>query len=135
MALMVWNDKFSVGVKELDDHHKTLVALVNELHDAMKVGKTKEIMDDILARLTDYTRFHFSAEEKYMTKYSYPQYTQHKLEHDKFTEKVLQFQKDLKDGKFAISMEIMTFLKDWLINHISGSDKKYGPFFNEHGLK
>ncbi len=133
--LITWNDQYSVQVKELDQHHQKLVGMINELHEAMLVGKGKEVVSPILAKLIEYTQFHFSAEEKYMQKYSYPSYTKHKIEHDQFAAKVTDFQTQLNSGKLTLSMEVMTFLKDWLMHHISDVDKKYSPFFNEKGLQ
>lgn len=135
MSLIMWNDSFSVGIKELDDHHKKLVALINELHDAMRVGKSKEVLSPILQKLAEYTVFHFASEEKYMTKFNYPGYQAHKTEHDQFVSKVTQFQSDLTSGKVLFSMELMSFLKDWLIKHIQGMDRQYTAFFNENGIK
>lgn len=135
MAMFAWDEKFSVNVKELNDHHKKLIDLVNELHEGMKVGKSKQIMSSILKKLIEYTQFHFSTEEKYFTKYTYPEQKAHKSEHDKFVSKVLQFQQDFEKGNILASMDVMSFLKDWLVNHIQVSDKKYGPFLNEQGVK
>lgn len=135
MALMTWDEKFSVNVKEIDNQHKKLVDLVNELHGAMSVGKGKEALGKILQSLIDYAASHFATEEKYMTKFNYPDFPQHKAEHDKFVKQVLDFQQGFNSGKLALSTEVLQFLKDWLIKHIQGTDKKYGPVFNENGLQ
>lgn len=134
MALIIWNEQLSVNVKEMNQHHEKLVNLINDLHDAMRVGKSKEILSDILAKLLDYTRFHFTAEEDFMQKYGYPGLDQQKAQHQHFIKKIQDFQSDLNEGKLMLSMEIMNFLKDWLVKHIEAEDKKYGPFFNEKGL-
>ncbi len=134
MAYLTWDEKYSVNVKEIDAQHKRLVEMINELHEAMKQGKGKDTMTAVLKNLVDYAATHFATEEKYMTKFSYPQYPTHKVEHDKFVRQVLDFQDDFNSGKVAITLEVMNFLKDWLVKHILGTDKKFGPFFNEHGL-
>lgn len=134
MAYMAWDEKYSVGVKEIDFQHQKLIELVNNLHEAMKQGKGKDMMSKVLQTLIDYTASHFGTEEKYMTEFKYPQFSSHKLEHEKFVKKVLDFQNDYNSGKLAITLDVMTFLKDWLVSHIQGTDKKFGPFFNEKGL-
>lgn len=134
MALMTWDDKFSVNVKEIDNQHKRLVEMLNELHSAMSVGKGKDALGKVLQSLIDYAASHFATEEKYMTKFNFPGYAQHKTEHDKFVKQVLDFQAGFNSGKLALSTEVLQFLKDWLVKHIQGTDKKYGPFFNEKGL-
>lgn len=135
MAYLIWDEKYSVGVREVDLQHKKLVELINGLHDAMKAGKGKDALARVLQDLINYAASHFATEEKYMTQFSYPAYPTHKNEHEKFVKQVLDFQKDFNSGKAVMTLDIMNFLKDWLLNHILGTDKKYEPFFNEHGLR
>ncbi len=73
--------------------------------------------------------------EKYMKQWNYPGYVYHKGEHDAFVKKVAEFKAKFEQGQAAISVDILVFLKDWVSKHIQGTDKKYGPFFNKHGLK
>ncbi|MBP1907915.1 bacteriohemerythrin [Methanolobus bombayensis] len=135
MALITWSDKYSIQIKEIDDQHKVLVGMINDLHDAMKNAKSKEVSMDIINKMAEYTKFHFSTEEKYMKRFAYQDYEQHKMEHEKFVEKVLAFKKDYENGKAGISYEILNFLKDWLVGHIQGTDKKYASLFIEKGVK
>ncbi len=135
MAMFNWNDKYSVSVLEMDTQHKELINILNELYDAMSARKSNEILSSVITKLLNYTRKHFSAEELYMQKYSYPAYPTQKKEHDFFVSKIQNFQKDLNAGKLTLSLDVATFLKDWLVNHICVEDKKYGSFFNTKGLK
>ena len=127
-----WSEKYSVGTKLIDDQHKTLISLVNELHEAMSIGKGKQVLSKVLQNLIDYTVSHFSTEEKYMIKFNYQWYLPHKSEHRKFVEQVSAFQKGYNDGKTALSIEIMSFLKEWLVKHILNTDKKLGSFLKEN---
>lgn len=135
MVLMEWTPNFSVGVTEIDEQHKKLVEMLNLLYDAMTQGKSKEVLSDILVGLIGYTGTHFGTEEKYFDQFNYPEKETHKSEHKKFVEKVTAFKSDFDSGNASVSIEIMNFLKDWLVNHIQGTDKRYSAFFNEHGLK
>ncbi len=135
MAYLTWDEKYSVGIREIDLQHKKLVEMINGLHDAMKEGKGKDVLARVLQELVNYAGSHFATEEKHMTNFNYPGYLAHKSEHEKFVKQVLDFKKDFDSGKAAMTLEVMNFLKNWLLNHISGTDKKYGPFFNERGLK
>lgn len=135
MALLTWNDKYSVNVKEIDDQHKKLIALLNDLHSAMQEGKGKDVMSAVLKGLVDYTAYHFSAEEKYMRQFDYPGYAQHKAEHDHFVRQVLDFQQKFEAGKTSVTLDVIKFLNGWVTGHIKGTDRQYGPFFNEHGLR
>lgn len=135
MVMLTWNDRLSVNIKEIDDQHKKLVDMVNNLHDSMKSGKGDTVLMKIVDEMKKYAASHFALEEKYMKTHAYPDFTKHKGEHDKFVAKVLQVEKDCKSGKCAMSMEILNFLSNWLVDHIKGTDKKYGPYLNERGLK
>ena len=135
MALIQWNDSLSVNVAEIDRQHQKLVVMLNEMNDALKQGKGKEVLGKILNDLTSYTATHFKTEEKYFALYRYPETAGHKKEHLAFVKKVSDFKDGFEKGKFSVTIELMQFLCDWLKNHIKGTDKKYSVFFNQNGLK
>lgn len=134
MAIMTWTDALSVNIKEIDEQHRKLVDMVNQLHGAMLKGEGKMVVGPILAELTAYTQYHFSTEEGLMQKYSYPSISSHRLEHQKFVQKVGDFKSQYDAGSIGLSNEVMHFLADWLKDHILGTDKKFAPFFNSKGL-
>lgn len=135
MAYMNWKAIYSVNVAEIDDQHRKLIAMINELHDAMKVGKGRQVISLILDEMIEYASTHFATEERYMTKFGFPGYAEHKAEHDEFTRKVLGYQRSHSEGSLALSFEVIDFLETWLVKHIQGTDKQYGPFFNMKGMK
>ncbi len=134
MALITWSDNYSVKIKEIDSQHKKLVDLINQLHDKMKEGRGKEAIGAILDELVKYTVYHFSYEESLFTKYSYPEARVHARVHSDLIAQVKVYIKDFQSGKGILPMDLMTFLKKWLVEHISGEDKKYTPFLNSKGI-
>lgn len=129
MAFIDWNDAvYSINVKEFDDHHKKLVTMINDLHEKMIQGRGKEIILPVVEELKKYTIYHFNTEEQCMQKKLYPDFTKHKNEHDKFTANVNEFNKKLVEGDFKVTVQTYSFLKDWLLNHILNSDKKFGTY-------
>lgn len=135
MAFVNWTDELSVHVSVIDEQHKKLVGILNDIYDAMQLGQGAAIVSKILDNLVEYTIVHFSAEEKYMKEFNFKEYAAHKLEHENLVDQVKKFQADLAAGKVFISIEIMNFLRDWLSNHILVTDKKYTACFNQNGLK
>ena len=136
MPLMAWNDKMSVGIPSIDDQHKKLVGMLNDLFDAVQAGKGKDVLGKILDNLIEYTKSHFGYEEKLFAQHGYPETEPHKKEHADLAHQVLDVQKKYHSGATAtLSMEVMNFLKNWLIKHIQGSDKKYGPYLASKGVK
>lgn len=135
MALMRWTENLSVGVTALDDQHKVLVESLNELHAAMMRGDAKESTGPLLAKLLDYTRRHFSAEEAFLTRTNYPKFADHCKEHKDLTRKVEEFATRYERGELSINVHLLNFLRDWLTNHIQKEDKSYGPWLNSKGVQ
>ena len=134
MAYIDWSDDLSVGVTQFDEAHKKLIIYVNRLHQGMVSGLGVASMTDILDGLLDYTKTHFKSEEELMTRFSYPAYAQHKKEHENLIMKVVDFHDQLNQGKGVFTLSLMGFLRDWLINHIMGTDLKYRDFFRSNGI-
>jgi hemerythrin len=125
-----------VGVTLLDDDHKKLVGLVNELYDGIQAGAGKESVGKVLDRLIDYTKVHFAHEEQFFSQTAYPASAAHKKEHDALCQQVVAVQEKYRAGAGnTLSFEVLNFLKNWLVNHIQGSDKKYGPYLNAKGIQ
>ena len=135
MAQITWNDNLSVGVKEIDQQHKKLIDLINALNDAMKVGKGKEALGKIVNSLIDYTATHFKTEEKYFDKFGYPEKLNHKIEHEAFVKKAVDFKTGFDKNELPLTVEVLNFMSTWVVTHIKGTDKKYSAFFNGKGLK
>ncbi len=125
-TFIVWCDDFSVNVPAMDTQHQKLVKLVNQLYSAMKKQKSTQQVGEIIDELAKYTVEHFSSEEEYMAKVNFDGLEQHKVVHRQFVQKVKEFEQEYMNGKVTLSIEIMNFLKDWLLNHIAKMDKQYG---------
>lgn len=123
----------SVGVKASDDDHKKLVDLINLLHDGMREGHGKEVVGKVLNDLVSYTKVHFAREEEYFAKTGYPA-AEHKREHQSLVKQAVDLQARYYAGDQALSVDTLTFLRDWLTNHIQVSDKAYSVYLNAHGV-
>jgi len=134
MSLMTWNSSLSVKVQLFDDQHIKLVAMVNDLYDAMKEGNGNEVLGKILQGLIGYTSSHFSDENRLMVANAYPDAAAHKAEHKRFVKQVLEIQQQYSSGQAVQTLEVLLFLKEWLMKHIQGDDRKYGAFLNSRGV-
>jgi len=135
MALLTWQDKYSVGIREIDEQHKQLIKMINDLNDAMLAGKGKDALMPVLNKLAGYCVSHFAVEEKLFDTHAYPETADHKDKHNKMTAKVKALIGEVQSGKSTISVEVMNFLKNWLEKHIMETDQKYGPYLNSKGVK
>lgn len=135
MAFLNWNDNLNIGIIQIDAQHKNLVNMLNQLYEAMSTGKGKEVIGKIVKEMAGYAVTHFGTEEKLMQQYSYPEFAHHKNEHELFVKKVQEFNNEIQKGNIIIVSNVANFLKEWLVKHIQGTDKKYGPFLKEKGVK
>ncbi len=134
MAFINWNDSYSVGVLKIDNQHKRLVQIINELSDSMAQGKGKDVLGKVLNELVNYVNTHFKSEEELMVKYGYEDYEMHRYEHEKLTDEVKRFYEDFNAGRAVLSVQIMNFLRNWLMDHIVVKDKKFGQFLISKGV-
>lgn len=134
MPIVVWSPKYRLGIKAVDDQHRSIVDLINRLHDSIKAGDAKRDMDEILRRMRDYALLHFAMEEKYMEEICYGGLEEHRAEHDVFRKKIPEFERSFHRGDLTVALEIMRLLMDWLLRHIQAVDRKYAPLFRERGL-
>jgi hemerythrin-like metal-binding protein len=123
---LVWNNTFSVQVKEIDEDHRRLVKLFNVLSHSVVNGDATNYTEAVLEELISCTVWHFRHEERLMLKYGYEGFMEHKTEHQELIEsaKALQ-QKSLQEGK-PVSSEDIEFLERWLTEHILVADMELG---------
>ena len=129
---VVWDNSFSVGFAPIDNQHKELVIMTNELFQGCKSGNA---LADVafmrtLKKAIEYAQTHFHSEEEYMGKAAYPDLPVHKKEHEEFIATVIKVVKEFEDGK-AEPIILARFLKSWLLNHIAVSDKRYAPYLRK----
>ena len=131
-----WRKVYETGVEEIDNQHKKLFTLLSILYETPmheKGLKLKESMDELLG----YAKFHFAEEEKYWEEIGLPQHMieHHKAEHSVYLREINQTIKNhFEDGMF-LSMSILDFLKDWIIDHVLGEDMEYVKWVEENGTK
>ncbi|MEO5353395.1 MAG: bacteriohemerythrin [Magnetococcus sp. XQGC-1] len=121
-----WSDHLSVGVALVDEDHKELVGMVNELFSACFVGVGDDAVADILAKVIDYTQYHFTREEAFLREHASPDLPAHAEEHRQLTEQVLAIS---RQGASALSEDVLVFLRDWLTHHILETDMhSFAPY-------
>ena len=130
MDCIEWNDDCSVGVQLIDEHHRHLFELLKNLFLACNHKEQTDNSEEIIDELVDYATYHFAAEEQLMDTTRYYDTTRHKMEHQRFVERVSEFQHDLLKDRKVYLIELISFLGNWLIHHIMEVDKKLGLHLN-----
>jgi len=135
MPFMTWNDKLSVGVVALDNDHKKMIGLLNELYDGIVAEQGKVVLGGVLDQLKEYTLYHFAHEEDLLARTGYMDTEIHQREHHELLVWSVKVQEQFRDGTLvAPSLEVMNYLKDWLFDHIMGSDQQYKAHLNAMGI-
>ncbi len=133
MALMQWQDSYSVGEPSLDADHKRLIAIINRIDAAERDGAP---VDWVLDELADYVRYHFAREESALERSGYPDLVEHRAGHARFVEWLKTLQRTYQlapDARFYLAATVNEYLREWLTHHILESDMAYADHLAEHG--
>jgi hemerythrin-like metal-binding protein len=130
MYKLFWMDEYSVGVKELDDQHESLLNIINLVAKAQQEEYDANKFSETINDLIRYAYFHFSTEERYMFKAKFPDFKSHVLEHITFIQKTLYFSFKIENGDKENLTELAKYLKEWYISHVLKLDRDYIPFLN-----
>ena len=131
MAYFKWADDLVIDNGAIDQDHRQLVDLVNELHTATNLGRGQEIVSKILDALIGYTADHFQREENLMVASKFPNLANHKLGHDQFMEDICSLQNKFTAGSLTVASQLSTVLRDWLSIHIRRDDKEIKIFLQK----
>jgi len=136
MALFNWSDEFSVGVLAMDNHHKKLFDILNQMHESMKAGADEETLSKYITELVDYTKYHFAEEERMLEQVNYSGIDAQKRSHIAFIEKITEFQDQANSGMAIFAIPKVSKLGiDWLKEHILVMDTKYSDKANAGGFR
>jgi hemerythrin len=138
LTIAYWNDNMSVGIELIDNQHKNLIILTNQLFEACRRGgdKREAVFKEVMSRMVEYVSIHFTTEQELFERINYPDGEAHKREHDDLTFKVLESSKEYYgSGKSNIANDLVKFLKDWILSHIAYSDKMFGIYIADQKKK
>ena len=133
--MIKWNDKFSVGIAIIDNEHMKIFGLINKVIHAKEYNNNPDEIKEVLVDMDNYASTHFKTEERYMEQFDYPEYQNHKEEHNQFSNEIVSYIDKVIKGDFKIASEILEYLKQWLVKHIQVTDRQYIDCFKKNGLK
>jgi hemerythrin len=133
-GFFIWRDAFSINVAHMDSHHKRLIGIGNAIIEHLREDADHDSLIKAFDALVDYTRYHFSAEEKLMALYGYPKAENHGKRHEDLVLQVVEFRKQVLFGDVPEKARFRHFFKSWLVRHILEEDRKYGAFLNAKGV-
>ena len=133
LGLISWSEAFSCGIKIIDDQHKGLVNLINEIfnHGSKDENEEREYLEKVIHQAINYTETHFKTEEKLMLLAKVPGYKEHKHAHETFVEHTACYSRNFEEGKSPSLLEFATYLKEWFLSHSAVMDKEYFDCFKK----
>jgi hemerythrin len=134
MEFIEWNDSLKTGIKIIDVQHRHIARLTNRLYDAMIEQNTEDIITTAIKELEEYAQYHFETEEVFMKKCEYAHSAKHILEHQGFAVQIQIFKLQLRTFNQNSIHTLLNFLRNWLINHILGTDRLYIEDFTKAGF-
>jgi hemerythrin-like metal-binding protein len=129
-----WKEAYSVNIAELDQQHRQLFAIVNELDQALQTGDGGSAVAAVLQKLLDNALIHFAAEESLMEQHAFPGLSTHRAQHEMFRQKMADFLEDHKAAKPGVPVALMFFMQTWLKQHVLKTDKQYSAYLNARGV-
>ncbi len=133
--LFRWGTHYVLGVEEIDRQHRQLGLLLNQLNDAFLAGAPRDALVDRLHALIVAVGEHFATEESLMTRLEYPETDSHKAQHEILIRQALEFRRSFEDGEAELTDSMMSYLKDWLRDHMLGADKRLGDFLRARNTR
>jgi len=124
--IIVWSDRLACGIKVIDDQHRGLVALVNEIFNHVTGDEIQEseYFHKVIQETVNYVKLHFATEEKIMLAAKMPEYARHKKAHNRFILTILDFIHYYETGRKRNLHAFGKYLKDWILSHIALMDKQ-----------
>ena len=131
MTLFEWTSDYELDIPQIDDQHKELVKMINDLYASIKSGHSGEAVNATLNKLLQYVDIHFETEETSMQSRNYPGLEEQIQLHNELRMKVLELKKEQLQGQDIASFELLNFLVDWLKDHIANTDMAYGEYIKK----
>jgi hemerythrin len=131
---LTWNHACTIGVTAMDDQHAVLMDTLNDLRLALVQGSSREQVSEGLNRLIDFTRLHFSSEERLLEQSGYPDLVEHRRAHQRLLSQIEDAARSTQVNNELHARSLLVFLRDWYMGHVENLDSLYGTWLNEHGI-
>jgi hemerythrin len=125
MPLLSWDPGYSVKEEVLDNHHQELFDLLNTVYENVMNSLEVECVLPIIDKLSEYTGYHFSAEEQYMREKKFHGIDEHIAKHKEFTQTVETLKTRYHDNDLDVTRELIIVLGEWLLHHVLRDDMMY----------
>jgi hemerythrin len=127
-TVVEWDENYSLGLPEIDQQHRALFGMINDLWQAIITRQSGAAVASVLTRLEHYSVRHFTAEETLMRSIAYPKFGEHRRAHLEFIRRI-GLEREKQAAGNPIGLEILDFLNNWLVDHIMTADMSYAEHY------
>lgn len=130
-AWMPWDASYELGISTIDEQHRHLVFLCNKFraelmnHSSSESVGWQTALSEALRETVQYTKTHFSTEEKLMQASNYPSFEYHRHCHQEFVETITHILESFQAATLQTAFEFATYLKEWVLTHIAYEDRQF----------
>lgn len=128
MSELPWKSRYELGIPLIDEQHKRLFFLLNQLHQAVLGKAGREDVESIFSMLMRQTVEHFHTEETFMAQMEFTGLEAHRVQHAKLMDGLNGLEARFRSGDASMAMLVTTFLGNWLRHHIQEGDRAYAEF-------
>ena len=128
MAFFIWKDSFNIGIEEIDQQHREFLGLLNEYYEVVSLSKTATLDHELVNKLKSYVSMHFDFEVNLLKNTGYVETEEQLKQHNYFESRISELESSLVQGNTESLNAVFTFLRDWFLNHVLESDRKYVPY-------
>ena len=133
MSIVEWDDSLSTGVPQMDEEHKNLINMLNQIYELLREKKREEACRFFMDEIVNYVETHLSHEEEFMESIGYPDLENHKKVHEVFRKEILKLCDAIEKGDPHEFASALSLCWGWLFSHIQKTDRKYGEFYKSKG--
>ncbi len=136
-AAALWKHlNLGLGIRGIDAQHAWLVALVLELEWVLhhNPDAVPARFHDVVKQAGEYAEAHFKAEEQLFHEYHFAEEAAHIRAHQMFRKALQRILSEEGVSTRKEAAKLYRFLRQWLIHHIVGEDRKYADFLKRRKL-
>lgn len=124
MALIEWRDEYATGIESVDEEHKELIGLINELTLELREDlHTVENIESYLGEIHAKIAAHFALEERFMKEQGYRRYDSHKQDHERLLDDLREIMNNYRAGSYLkFEQALVQHLNDWFMVHFTTHD-------------
>ena len=134
MIILEWEEKYSVGFPVIDQQHRNMLSIGNQLLLSLQTNQAKQETLQVLEALITESERHFQTEEELMQRSGFGSYVTHKIDHDSLKAQIKILKRECENDRVKAGNHLISIVRNWLLEHVMSYDKGLGRFLVERKI-